>query len=72
MVENTWVLPDLKTKEDEAKILQALHGVWGVRDVTVQVDTGEVFVSFEEAESSSQDFEQILIELGYDAKGRTE
>jgi copper chaperone CopZ len=52
-----------ETNADEVN--RILHDIWGVRDVEVNVDTREAVVSFNEKSASLRDFEQALVDSGY-------
>jgi copper chaperone CopZ len=52
-----------ETNADEVN--RILHDIWGVRDVEVNVDTREAVVSFNEKSASLRDFEQALLDSGY-------
>ncbi|MBE6183296.1 MAG: heavy-metal-associated domain-containing protein [Bacillus sp. (in: Bacteria)] len=54
-------------EEDEKKIREALYDVWGVRDVELNTETGEATISYNEQSGSIQDFQQAIIDLGYEA-----
>ena len=53
-------------KEKAEDISRILYDVWGVRDVEVNVDTSEAVVSFNEASASLHDFQQALLDSGYE------
>ncbi|UOQ83499.1 heavy-metal-associated domain-containing protein [Gracilibacillus salinarum] len=59
-------IPNLK-KEDEAKISEALHDVWGVQSVDINVHTQEAIVSYNENAGALHDFQQAIKDVGYDA-----
>lgn len=59
-------IPHLK-KEDEPNVLQALHDVWGVRSAKVNSETKEAIISYNADSASLHDFEQAIIDLGYEA-----
>lgn len=62
------IIPNLKV-EDETEIVKALHDVWGIRHVTVNPTMNEVIFSFNEAAGSMEDFQQAVIDLGYEVEG---
>jgi copper chaperone CopZ len=63
------VIKAIKVKElsetNADEINRILHDIWGVRDVEVNVDTREAVVSFNEKSASLRDFEQALLDSGY-------
>ncbi|MBM7570833.1 heavy-metal-associated domain-containing protein [Aquibacillus albus] len=66
MITHKLSIPNLK-KEDEQKISKALHDVWGVRNVKINVQTEEAIISYHEEAGSLMDFQQAIIDLGYEA-----
>jgi copper chaperone CopZ len=67
--QNVEVTRAIKVKEinerNADEINRILHDIWGVRQVEVNVDTREAVVSFNEKSASLVDFEQALIDSGY-------
>ncbi len=59
-------IPNLK-KEDEVKVSKALHDVWGIRNAKINVQTKEAIISYDEKAGSLQDFQQAIIDIGYEA-----
>ncbi|MGG0718460.1 heavy-metal-associated domain-containing protein [Robertmurraya massiliosenegalensis] len=59
-------LQGLSSQEDADKILRALNEVWGVRNAEVNVNHKEAVVSYDEKAASLHDFEQAIIDTGYD------
>jgi copper chaperone CopZ len=63
------VIKAIKVKElsetNADEVNRILHDIWGVRDVEVNVDTREAVVSFNEKSASLRDFEQALLDSGY-------
>jgi copper chaperone len=55
----------ITTQQDADKILHALHEVWGVRRAEVNVTNGEATFSYDEKAASYQDFEQAVIDTGF-------
>lgn len=54
------------TKEDEEKISNALHDVWGIRNVTIKPTQQQVTISYNENSGAAHDFEQALTDLGFE------
>lgn len=48
------------------QISEALHDVWGVRNVKVDLEQGTATISYDEKAAALQDFEQALIDSGID------
>lgn len=59
-------LQGIRSQEDADKILHALNEVWGVRSAEVNVNSKEAVVNFDEKAASLQDFEQAIIDSGYE------
>ncbi|QHS22379.1 heavy-metal-associated domain-containing protein [Virgibacillus sp. MSP4-1] len=71
MIQHKLSIPNLK-KEDERKISEALHDVWGVRNVKMNTQTNEAIISYDEDAGSLQDFQQAVIDMGYEANTNEE
>jgi len=67
MITHKFSIPGLK-KEDEKKISDALHDVWGVRNVKINTQTNEAIFSYNEEAGSLNDFKQAIMDLGYEVK----
>ncbi|MCM3397952.1 heavy-metal-associated domain-containing protein [Oceanobacillus profundus] len=65
MITHKLSIPDLK-KEDERKVSDALHDVWGVRNIKINTQTNEAIISYDEDAGSLIDFEQAVKDLGYE------
>ncbi|MEK3907758.1 heavy-metal-associated domain-containing protein [Oceanobacillus sp. FSL K6-2867] len=65
MITHKLSIPDLK-KEDERKVSDALHDVWGVRNIKINTQTNEAIISYDEDAGSLMDFEQAVKDLGYE------
>lgn len=59
------IIPSLK-KEDEEKVSEALHDVWGIRDVVINSELNEVKITYNTKSGSLHDFEQAIKDIGYD------
>ncbi|WP_084778745.1 heavy-metal-associated domain-containing protein [Sediminibacillus massiliensis] len=66
MITHKLSIPDLQ-KEDEQKISDALHDVWGVRNVKINVQTKEAIISYDENAGALHDFQQAIMDVGYEA-----
>ncbi|MCM3473496.1 MULTISPECIES: heavy-metal-associated domain-containing protein [Brevibacillus] len=59
------------TDQDAAKRVQSIiRDVWGVRQVHVDTARGEVQVLFDEKAASIRDFEQAIIDGGFQVEAR--
>ena len=65
MITHKLSIPGLK-KEDEGKVGDALHDVWGVRNIKINTQTNEAIISYDEDAGSLMDFEQAVKDLGYE------
>ncbi|BCJ86162.1 heavy-metal-associated domain-containing protein [Effusibacillus dendaii] len=52
-------------QSDANKVSRALHEVWGVRHVEVNLARGEAVFSYDEHSASFIDFQQALADSGY-------
>lgn len=59
------IVQGFQSSRDAERISNALQAVWGIRDVTLQPESGEVTVSYDERSSSFEDFEQAVVDCGY-------
>ncbi|MFZ3580157.1 heavy-metal-associated domain-containing protein [Virgibacillus sp. DJP39] len=66
MITHKLSIPALQ-KEDESKVSEALHDVWGVRNVKINVQSKEAIISFDENAGSLDDFQQAVMDIGYEA-----
>ncbi|SET37340.1 Heavy-metal-associated domain-containing protein [Salinibacillus kushneri] len=71
MITQKLSIPNLK-KEDERRISEALHDVWGIRNVKINTQTNEAIISYDEDAGSLQDFQQAIIDVGYEANPNDE
>lgn len=69
LASGTWKLEGVKTQLDVDKVLQALNSVWGVRKAEVNLNSGEMVVSFDEKAATHDDFAQAVIDSGYNLGG---
>jgi copper chaperone CopZ len=58
-------IKDSLSLSDADKILQALHGVWGVQRAEVNLENGEARFSFDDLAASYHDFQSALVDSGY-------
>ncbi|WP_179151904.1 heavy-metal-associated domain-containing protein [Oceanobacillus senegalensis] len=65
MITHKLSIPQLK-KEDEKKVSEALHDVWGVRNIKINTQTNEAIIYYDEDAGSLMDFEQAIKDLGYE------
>jgi copper chaperone len=59
----------VQTSQDVNKALKVLNEVWGIRDVTLSL-TGEATIQYDETAASLHDFEQAVIDSGFDISGK--
>ncbi|MCQ6277558.1 cation transporter [Bacillus sp. V3B] len=65
MITRTISIPKM-SKADEEKMNHALHDVWGVRNIKLNPDKGEAVISYDEKAASFIDFEQAIIDCGFE------
>lgn len=58
-------LNSINNREEAGEISRILHDVWGIRQVEVNLDTKEAVVSYNEDAVALHDFEQALIDGGF-------
>ncbi|MBB6444471.1 heavy-metal-associated domain-containing protein [Bacillus benzoevorans] len=66
MITRTMAIANLN-KTNEEQIIQALHDVWGVRNIKLNHEKGEAMVTFDENAASFIDFEQAVKDCGFEA-----
>jgi copper chaperone len=54
------------TSQDAEKVLHALNEVWGVRKAEVNLLEKEAVFSYDEKAASKQDFEQAIMDSGFE------
>ena len=55
----------IQFRQDADKVLNALHGVWGVLDAKVNLNNHEAAFRYDEKAASEQDFEAAITEIGF-------
>ncbi|MRG85249.1 heavy-metal-associated domain-containing protein [Salinibacillus xinjiangensis] len=65
MITHKLSIPQLK-KEDEKQLSEALHDVWGIRNVKINTQTNEAIISYDEDAGSLEDFTQAVMDLGFE------
>lgn len=60
----------LQSPHDVQKAIKALNEVWGIRDASFSLNTGEATIQYDEKAASFHDFEQAIIDSGFDITGR--
>jgi len=53
---------------DAKRIQEALRDVWGIREVALREETGEVSFAYNEKAASYDDFKQALTDIGYEVE----
>jgi copper chaperone CopZ len=59
-------------KKDEEIVNQALHDVWGVRNVKLNPETGDAVISYDEDAASFIDFRQAILDSGFEIEDESE
>lgn len=68
VTKKTILLKGMNTPYDAERVSEVLHDVWGIRKVELQLDKSEASISFDENAASLQDFQQALVDSGYEVK----
>lgn len=58
----------MNTPEDAKRVSETLHDVWGIRNVEIQLDKGEATISYDEKAASIRDFQQAIVDNGFEVK----
>ncbi|WP_442599788.1 heavy-metal-associated domain-containing protein [Neobacillus sp. D3-1R] len=66
MQDGKFKISGLQNQYDADKVLSALNEVWGVRQAEVSLITKEAVFSYDEQAASPHDFEQAILDLGYE------
>jgi len=65
MKEQVFHIGNLETKEDADKITKALLHVWGISQAEASAQHKTVSIKYDERMASSEDFEQVVKEVGF-------
>ncbi|MEH7884953.1 cation transporter [Bacillus sp. JJ1609] len=65
MREQVFHISNLETKEEADKITQALLHVWGISQAETSAQHKTVSIKYDERMASSEDFEQVVKEVGF-------
>ncbi len=66
VTKKTMVIQGMNDQSDADKVSQALHEIWGINKVNVSLNRGEVTFSYDELSASLNDFEEAVLELGFE------
>jgi copper chaperone len=66
MITTTVVIPSMKNQHDADKVNRALHEIWGINKVDINLSGHEATFSYDEAAASFHDFQEAITELGFD------
>lgn len=58
----------MRTEADAQRVRQALHEVWGIQDVRVDTNTGDVVFAYDERAGSVDDFLAAVESFGYEVE----
>lgn len=56
----------MATQHDADQVLHALYEVWGIWTAEVSLNNNEAVFSFDEKAASYQDFQQAIIDTGFE------
>lgn len=62
-------LEGVQSGQDVKKALKALNEVWGIQDASLSLNTGEATIQYDEKAASFDDFEQAIIDSGFNISG---
>lgn len=60
--------PGMQTEADAQRVRHALHEVWGIQDVRVDTDTGDVVFAYDERAGSVEDFLAAVESCGFEVQ----
>ncbi|UOR11754.1 heavy-metal-associated domain-containing protein [Halobacillus amylolyticus] len=64
----TFFIKGMNDDSDVSKVSHALHDVWGIRKAEVSLNLNKATLSYDEAASSLEDFEQAIMDSGFEAE----
>lgn len=59
------VVYGINNSQDAERVNQAVKEVFGIQEVTVQPQSGEVNITYDERSSSFRDFKHAVMDAGY-------
>ncbi|PLS09557.1 heavy-metal-associated domain-containing protein [Neobacillus cucumis] len=59
-------IKNMANQQDANKVLEAIEHVWGNTQAEIDLSKGKAIYSFDENMASGQDFEQAIMDLGYE------
>jgi copper chaperone CopZ len=68
MATRTIVVKGMNDQAAAEKVSGALHEVWGVEQVGIDLAKNEATFSFDELSASVHDFEQAVLEMGFEIR----
>lgn len=66
MKNSVFIIKDMVNQQDADKVLNALLDVWGIGSAEVNLKDRNAVISYDERMASYQDFEQAIIDTGYE------
>lgn len=66
MATQKMVIRGMQQPVDGEKVGHALRQVWGIQEVALNFHAGEVTVKYDENAASPQDFQQAIIDCGFE------
>lgn len=66
MENGVFVIKDMVNQQGADKVLNALLEVWGIERAEVNLNKSNVVFSYDERMASYHDFEQAIIDTGYE------
>ncbi|MDR4947972.1 heavy-metal-associated domain-containing protein [Neobacillus cucumis] len=65
-------IKNMANQQDADKVLKAIEHVWGYTQAEIDLSKGQAKYSYDEKMASSQDFEQAILDLGYEIRTQEE
>jgi copper chaperone len=68
LITKTIAIPQMRNPQDADKVSRALHEVWGIKSAEVSWERQEATVHFDETAASFHDFQEALLESGFEIR----
>jgi copper chaperone CopZ len=68
LITKTIAIPQMRNQQDADKVSRALQEVWGIKSAEVSWERQEATVHFDELAASFHDFQEALLESGYEIR----
>jgi copper chaperone len=68
LITKTIAIPQMRNEQDADKVSRALREVWGIKSAEVSWERQEATVLFDELAASFHDFQEALLESGFEIR----